>query len=388
MVRPIPFFNIVFITNELKQYVDAVFILTVSKAEDGSVYNPYRRDIVVTGLSMTCRGEFSFIIAAFALSEGVIDPDTYAAVVLAVLVSAITSPFLLMKSITYFKACQEKHLKEEIRKTSSSDGKMPLFYHIHLEMKGSWSLLQRLRNDIESLGLQIKDFRTQHVRGYDPVIYYDIFVRDTKHSLKLETIEEEHKILSLGDNTQLKRKISDRGSISGIVGVSDAEMELLAIAAEKMSEEDKIDSRADEIESCLKEKLSNFKSNNITMDVTQWKPWDWTVALDIMILKRSNGQPLNKEFFIHLFHMVDSDGNGCVDGDELYEALTDAGFHVTKEGLDAMLVIMDEDGDGNISLDEWEKAISVYLDKMKDGNLTIKQKLYGHGLTSQGSDEV
>ena len=190
------------------------------------------------------------------------------------------------------------------------------------------------------------------------------------------------------NNTQLKRKISDRGSISGIVGVSDAEMELLAIAAEKMSEEDKIDSRADEIESCLKEKLSNFKSNNITMDVTQWKPWDWTVALDIMILKRSNGQPLNKEFFIHLFHMVDSDGNGCVDGDELYEALTDAGFHVTKEGLDAMLVIMDEDGDGNISLDEWEKAISVYLDKMKDGNLTIKQKLYGHGLTSQGSDEV
>jgi len=60
---------------------------------------------------MTCRGEFSFIIAAFALSEGVIEPKMYAAVVWAVLLSATTSPFILLNAIEYFKGLQDKHLE-------------------------------------------------------------------------------------------------------------------------------------------------------------------------------------------------------------------------------------------------------------------------------------
>ena len=61
---------------------------------------------------MTCRGEFSFIIAAFALSEGLIDPKMYAAVVWAVLLSATTGPFMLLNAIKYFKGQQKKYLEE------------------------------------------------------------------------------------------------------------------------------------------------------------------------------------------------------------------------------------------------------------------------------------
>ena len=35
-------------------------------------FNPWARDSLVTGFAMTCRGEFSFIIAAFSLGQGII----------------------------------------------------------------------------------------------------------------------------------------------------------------------------------------------------------------------------------------------------------------------------------------------------------------------------
>ena len=41
-------------------------------------FNPLIRDRLITGLAMTCRGEFSFIIAAFALGEGLFSAQVYA----------------------------------------------------------------------------------------------------------------------------------------------------------------------------------------------------------------------------------------------------------------------------------------------------------------------
>ena len=324
---------------------------------------------------MTCRGEFSFIIAAFALSEGVIDPETYAAVVLAVLLSAITSPFMLMKSISYFKVLQDDYLKNT-KSSMTPDGKMALFYHIHLEMKGAWSILQRLRDDIESLGLHIEDFRTQHVRGYDPIIYYDIYVRDLNQKITNETIDVENKIQKLSSNRGLMKEISRKGSLVDIQAATDDDQEGLALMTKKLDEEEMVENRLAEIQRTLQKKVNDL-TLEFEMRVTQWKPWDWTVALDTMVLKRSNGQPIDKEFLMHLFRMVDADGNGNVDSDELYEGLTDAGFTVTKEGIDAMIASIDEDQDGTISLDEWEKAITLYLDKIKEGNISMKYKLFG-----------
>ena len=59
------------------------------------------RDSLFVGIAMTCRGEFSFIIAAFAVDEGLFDGNTYASIVFAVLLSCITSPFILLRVIKY-----------------------------------------------------------------------------------------------------------------------------------------------------------------------------------------------------------------------------------------------------------------------------------------------
>ena len=74
-----------------------------SKSAD---YNPFLRDRLITGLAMTCRGEFSFIIAAFALGEGLFNAQIYAAIVWAVLLSCISSPFMLLNLIKYFNKKQ------------------------------------------------------------------------------------------------------------------------------------------------------------------------------------------------------------------------------------------------------------------------------------------
>lgn len=66
---------------------------------EGFPYNPYKRDVIIVGLAMSCRGEFSFIIAAFALGEELLDAELYSSIVFAVLLSAITSPFALLSAI-------------------------------------------------------------------------------------------------------------------------------------------------------------------------------------------------------------------------------------------------------------------------------------------------
>ena len=70
-----------------------------SKIPKGYPFKPYWRDVLVTGLAMTCRGEFSFIIASFAVAKHLVSQSIYASVVWAVLFSSITSPFMLLAAI-------------------------------------------------------------------------------------------------------------------------------------------------------------------------------------------------------------------------------------------------------------------------------------------------
>mmetsp|Transcript_21156 Transcript_21156/g.31370 ORF Transcript_21156/g.31370 Transcript_21156/m.31370 type:complete len:495 (+) Transcript_21156:126-1610(+) len=50
------------------------------------------RDILITGFTMASEGEFAFVIAVFSVDVGLTTQDTYASVVLAVLISAIVPP--------------------------------------------------------------------------------------------------------------------------------------------------------------------------------------------------------------------------------------------------------------------------------------------------------
>ncbi len=53
------------------------------------------RDCAVVGFSMAGEAEFAFLVAVFGVTEGLIPPDLYASVVLAILLSTILSPLML-----------------------------------------------------------------------------------------------------------------------------------------------------------------------------------------------------------------------------------------------------------------------------------------------------
>ena len=99
---------------------------------------------------MTCRGELNFIIATFALDNaGVIGPKQYAAITFAVLLSAITSPFILLKCLNYFNAQRDNYLKNtNPLNDGNKDGTMPLHFHISIETSKKWSLLDRIQTEL------------------------------------------------------------------------------------------------------------------------------------------------------------------------------------------------------------------------------------------------
>ena len=64
-------------------------------------FKPFTRDVIITSVAMTCRGEFSFIIAAFGIGEALLDEELYASIIFAVLLSSITSPIFLTLVLRY-----------------------------------------------------------------------------------------------------------------------------------------------------------------------------------------------------------------------------------------------------------------------------------------------
>ncbi len=350
----------------------AFFVPRFEESEKGAIYDPYKRDVLVTGLSMTCRGELNFIIAAFALSEGVIDPKMYGAMVLAVLLSAVTSPFMLLRGISHFKSLYQKQLTatdpQQAQKSGNTKPTMPLHLHIHLETKGAWSLLERLQTEIRDLDLVVEDYRTTHTRGLDPTIINDIYVRDTKTEIAVptatnqkalnETMHSYDVVSSMRSN-----KTNSLQDLAEMETLSEDERKCIIMIAKQLEEEAHIETREKEIQAKL---YQSMKESGITvLDVQQWNPWDWTAVLDTMTIKRVNGEELSLEFFMKLFDIVDTDGSGTFNEDDLSFVLNGAGMNVTRERLTAMIAVVDEDGDGQISRDEWVKAIQPYLDKKK-----------------------
>ena len=60
------------------------------------------RDCFIVGLSMMGEAEFAFVVAVFGVTEGLIPPDLYASIVLAILLSTLISPLLLRTTLSLY----------------------------------------------------------------------------------------------------------------------------------------------------------------------------------------------------------------------------------------------------------------------------------------------
>ena len=169
-------------------------LLYVPQFEDvneGASYNPFLRDRLITGLAMTCRGEFSFIIAAFALGQGLISANIYAAIVWAVLLSCITSPFILLSLIKYFNKQQLEYLKatNPSKQKTGGDGMTPLYLHIKCTAPASWGQQEVFRRILNDMNLEVIDRRTnRHGRTLSAEVQTDLYVKDKTMNMKFQNI--------------------------------------------------------------------------------------------------------------------------------------------------------------------------------------------------------
>jgi Kef-type K+ transport system membrane component KefB len=165
--------------------------------KEGASYNPFLRDRLITGLAMTCRGEFSFIIAAFALGQGLISAKIYAAIVWAVLLSCITSPFILLSLTKYFNKQQFEYLKatNPTKQMTGSDGMTPLYLHIKSTAPASWGQQEIFRKILNDMNLEVMDRRTnRNGRTLSAEVQTDLYVKDKGMNVKFQKIAGQKRI--------------------------------------------------------------------------------------------------------------------------------------------------------------------------------------------------
>jgi hypothetical protein len=159
----------------------------------GFPYNPYTRDVVITSLAMTCRGEFNVIIASYALSEGLFHPDVYSAVIFAILFGSIVSPLVLTQVLRYYNNLSSQYLdgKHPIERIDNTgDGYRPLYIAIQARTRIHFNLQEDFKRTLEEKGLIIIDHRSWHTLGTKDIGQHavdnaELFVQDTKVKVRI-----------------------------------------------------------------------------------------------------------------------------------------------------------------------------------------------------------
>jgi hypothetical protein len=188
---------------------------------------------------MICRGEFNFIIASSALSSGLIEPHTYAAVVFAVLMSCVFVPLVLSKIIQYYNNKSNEFLRaaHPIKRIGNTcDGYRPLFLAIQARTPVHWNLQEKFTFALETAGIIIIDHRSWHTLGLDAVDITEIFCQDKTVRVKVKSCFEDSQIVNPSTLVQS-------------VGLRDAEQgELPSLVSERVDGEHvEINKRREEI---------------------------------------------------------------------------------------------------------------------------------------------
>jgi len=147
----------------------AVGFMVPNFSMDRRFTGKHLRDCLITGFSMAAEGEFAFVIAVFAVGDGLIDKSLYAKVVLAVLLSTIIPPFLLRFTISYYNkkgeeavenaAKEEDNRRHSIHQPSDADivsgilQGSTIFLCIQTQSESTWGLLNSIMGTLARVRL-------------------------------------------------------------------------------------------------------------------------------------------------------------------------------------------------------------------------------------------
>ncbi|CAJ1943048.1 unnamed protein product [Cylindrotheca closterium] len=264
----------------------------------GFPYNPYFRDIVVTSLAMTCRGEFNVIVASYALSEGLFEPEIYSAVILAILFGSIVSPLVLTRVLRYYNGMSVSYLEGDHpieRIGNTCDGSRPLFLAIQARTPVHWNLQEDFKRRLEEHGLIIIDHRSWHTLGrkdigQEAVDITELFAQDTKQRVRVAgcfpsqqssgTVEDESSIGSNFDRQPSSSSIgSDFDRLPSSTRTSDDTFPMdFGPGGDVGWEEERrermmIEDRCEAIKQVMADCLKSDSPDDYRIQVSQWEPF-------------------------------------------------------------------------------------------------------------------
>ena len=226
----------------------------------GYPFNPYFRDVSITSVAMTCRGEFSFIIAAFGIGEELLDEELYSAIVFAVLLSSISSPIILTLMLRYYNRLAANYLEKDQLDTSIM--RAPLHLNIQVRSAVMPGLQISIKNCVNSLGLFVIDQRSWHPRGLDVVVATEMYAIDAKTMVgvqeALDRVESLEHPSTLGESEARSDRVTFDGGEPTVIPEE-----------EPAPGRDHISERCEEIRKSL---LSHPDLVDAEVKVLQWVP--------------------------------------------------------------------------------------------------------------------
>merc|ERR1712187_754738 len=86
----------------------------------------------------------------------------------------------------------------------------------------------------------------------------------------------------------------------------------------------------------------------------------------------------SREMLLDIFDDVDKDHSGFLDKNELQNALAAVGLVISDDAVSSMIKFADENGDGLLGRDEWDKLISqCVLTFEKKEELIVRRTMSG-----------
>lgn len=223
---------------------------------------------------MVCRGEFNYIIAAFALGEGLFDPRVYTACVFALLLASIVTPLVLQCMLGYYNGLSRTYLDGDHpiqRIGNTCDGYRPLFVAIQARTPVRWGLQETIQRTLEEDGLILIDHRSWHTNeGDDDMIdVTEVFAQDTRVKIRVAhcfdgTTRDATVDVDDVDGKDENETTDDRESTSD--GGLDDDVETAHLV-----EVSRVKDRCDEIQSILTDVLHGKNDGDFVIQVSQWE---------------------------------------------------------------------------------------------------------------------
>jgi len=178
----------------------------------------------------------------------------------------------------------------------------------------------------------------------NPVIISDLYLKDSTMEVFTESAVIKYTNLTNVSHNEANTELQDS-----------LRMKLQELAENEYTK----DNRCLEIQNLLKEKIEQFEPTEI--EISQWDPYSVEGMLDSLLLTRIDGKEPSFEFFSNLFEIIDINNDGILDVEEFRVGMEQANFDVEDDRFMILMSAFDMNGDGHISLEEWNTTIAKYM---------------------------